>query len=529
MKVLIAEDDEDSRSLLCAILEGKGHLVMSAPDGQKALEIARKSAPDIIITDILMPKMDGYSLCREIKSDPKLAHIAVVFYTATYQKDVDEKLGLAIGASRYILKPQEPTVFIKILDDIIKEHQAKGLPVSKKSKEPSKSLTTWHEEVLINKLLSKVADLRDEKNALFLSEEKHRKLVESLNKDFIFFSYDAQEKLTYLSEVQNILGYSQEEFLTRHAKSLTRSFAKQQDAWLKQPHEYEKSNHFELEIEHKNGDIHYLEVKETPVFDSEGTLTAIDGVAQDVTRKRAQQKLLEEAKKQLATSEKLASIGQLSAGVSHEILNPLNILSLQTQILKRSNQDDPKTQDFCVKVENEVNRITKVTSALRTFSRKAEARKTKISFNEIIEGVTGLIDQSLDNISINTAYCEPPCEIFADKDQMRKVFINLFNNAKQAMPEGGVFSLTGKRKNTKKGTFAQITVSDTGEGIKNENLSKIFDPFFTTRPQGEGTGMGLAVTHGIIQEHNGTITVESNEGKGTTFTINLPIKEHPTV
>ena len=532
LKILVVEDEEDSRVLLCAILEGKGYSVMSASNGKRALEIARDSAPEIIITDILMPEMDGYSLCREIKSDPKLAHIAVVFYSATYTNNEDKKLGLALGASQFILKPQEPEVFISLLTDVIHEYQAKDLPVPQKAKELSKSLAHLHEEVLINKLQSKVADLKIEKNELFISREKYRSLVESLERNFIFLSYDNQEKLTYISpSVHSILGYSQEEFLTLHANLLTKNFSKQ-DARLRHSFENVKNNYFEVDIVDKNGVLHCMEIKETPIFDNEKKLISIDGIAQDATEKRAQQKLLEEAKKQLVTSEKLASIGRLAAGVCHEILNPLNIISVQTQVFKRSRQDDIKIQEFCSKLRNEVDRITKVTGVLLKFSHKGKTRKSKITIKEIIEDSIESVkhDFSQYNISINTIYDETLCEIFADKDQMREVFINIFSNAKYAMPDGGVLSITCQRKNKMADEFVHITISDTGIGIKEENLDKVFDPFFTTKPEGDGKGMGLATIHGIIHEHSGTITVASIKGKGTTFTIDLPsnylAKEH---
>ena len=524
MKTLVVEDDEDSRTLMCTVLEGKGYSVISAPNGRKALQLAKESMPDIIITDILMPEMDGFGLCREIKNDPKLAHIAVVFYTATYTHRADERLALALGASHFILKPQEPQDFIKILEDVIQKYQAQGLPVPQKAKEPSKSLQEWHKEVLINKLQGKIADLKAEKNELFISKEKYRNLIESLNKDFIFYSYDTQRNLTYVSpSVHNILGYTQEEFLTHQGHLLIQKLS-EQDAKYNHSHEYAESQYSELEVAHKNGDVHYLDIVEFPVFDNQGKLIAIDGVAQDVTRKKAQQKLLEDARKQMIASEKLASIGQLAAGVSHEILNPLNIISVLTQIHERKAQNDPDLREFCLKLQKEVDRIAKIVNGLLTFSRKENPIKTKISIDEIFKGVIDLVEQdfSYNNIFIETFCCETPCEVFVDKIQIRQALVNLFNNAKQAMPLGGVLSVACRKTHKKNGEFIRIKVSDTGMGIKEENLHKVFDPFFTTKPEGQGTGMGLAVIHGIIHEHSGTINVASEEGKGTTFTIDLP-------
>lgn len=229
----------------------------------------------------------------------------------------------------------------------------------------------------------------------------------------------------------------------------------------------------------------------------------------------------------MATSEKLAGIGRLAAGVSHEVLNPLNIISLQVQMLQNKVKENPIVLKYCGKMKIEVERITKIMGSLLLFSRKGDSQLTQFSIKDIVAGVLDLVQQtfSLDNITIETEYDAVLKEITADKEKLRQVFLNLINNAKQAMPEGGTLSIKCHETNKGSKDFMRISISDTGTGIKSENLSKLFDPFFTTKPEGEGTGIGLAVVHGIIEEHNGTITVESQEGKGTTFIIDLPVAE----
>ena len=178
-------------------------------------------------------------------------------------------------------------------------------------------------------------------------------------------------------------------------------------------------------------------------------------------------------------------------------------------------------------MENEVDRITKIMGALLSFSRKGNAKRDKVSIKEVIEDLLDLVKPTfnLDNIVIETEFCEPPLQFFADKEKLRQVFLNLINNAKQAMPGGGVLTIKCQRKGATHGKSIDISISDTGKGIAEENQNKIFDPFFTTKPEGEGTGVGLSVVHSIIESHGGSITVESQEGKGTTFNIDLPIRE----
>ena len=647
MKFLIAEDDEDSCVFLSILLKNAGHEVLTAPDGKIALKLAQDSAPDIVITDILMPEMDGYSLCQHIKSDPKLADIPVIFYTSTYTKPDEKKLGLVMGASRFIIKPQEPNKLIEIINDVIKEHETRDFSVPERTKEFSGSLTSWHEEVLVRKLQKKVSDLEKEKEELFISREKYRDLIESLSKDFIFFSYNLQGKLVYLSpSVRNIFGYSEEEFLDHYDELYTENNRKQTiEHWMKKSPQNKEQTQFEVDFSDKSGNLHYMEIKEVPIYDPEQKLIAIDGVAQDITQrkkseavirklyqgiqqvptaviitdtegnieyanpqfsemsgyshnevlgantqifksgeqpqefyknlwktinagktwhgefhnkrkngefywkqstiapvsrkgeivnfidfgedvteKKANEELLDKTRVQLATSEKLASIGQLAAGVSHEVLNPLNIISVQVQMMQAKVKENPLVQKYCGTMTHEIERITKILGALLSFSRKGESKKTKFLMKDIVDEVLDLFQQtfSLENITIETEFGKPIPELFADKEKIRQVFLNIISNAKHAIPEGGVISIKSQKKDTIEGTFTHISISDTGTGIKSENLSQIFDPFFTTKREGEGTGMGLAVVHGIIEDQGGTITVESEEGKGTTFSINLP-------
>lgn len=241
-------------------------------------------------------------------------------------------------------------------------------------------------------------------------------------------------------------------------------------------------------------------------------------------RQKAEEKLLL-VRQELLASQKLAAVGGLAAGVSHEVLNPLNIISINVQVLKNKTKDDAKLQAFCDKVGHEVGRIQKITEGLLKFSREQEFELEKVTVGEIIGEVVDLIKQdfSLINISVESKCCEVPCVILADKDQIRQALLNLVSNAKYSMKGVGSLELSCAPHNVKGEKFARIIASDTGTGIKPENLDRVFEPFFTTRDVGEGTGLGLSVTHGIIKYHGGTISVENNEGKGVTFTILLPV------
>jgi signal transduction histidine kinase len=164
MKITIVEDDADSRVMLSALLKGQGHITVEADSGIQALELIKNSPPDLIITDILMPGMDGFDFCREVKSDPKLTHIPLIFYTATYSSEEDEELGIMMGASRYIIKPQQPKVLIKIIDELFKELNHEKLQSPEIITENQEIINRKQIEVVGKKLQKKMMDLQTSKN-----------------------------------------------------------------------------------------------------------------------------------------------------------------------------------------------------------------------------------------------------------------------------------------------------------------------------------------------------------------------------
>ncbi len=280
---------------------------------------------------------------------------------------------------------------------------------------------------------------------------------------------------------------------------------------------------FETEGIKKDGSPVAIELSLTQM-EQRGEVLVV-GTIRDISEHKKNEKELKLAQELLLISSKLASIGELAAGVSHEVLNPVNIISVHTQMLQRKTLDDPKTQNFCIKVRHEIDRIQKIVNGLLTFSRTGSQKPEKIVLRDTIEEVLNLVEEKYkqDNIQINREWYEEPVELECDPDKMRQVFLNLVQNAKYAMPKGGVITIqcAGIKKQGK--DYLQYKISDTGTGMSKDVMAKIFEPFFTTKPQGQGTGMGLSVVHGIIQEHGGEIRVESEEGKGTTFYIDLPL------
>ncbi|WP_333654191.1 ATP-binding protein [Dissulfurispira sp.] len=241
-------------------------------------------------------------------------------------------------------------------------------------------------------------------------------------------------------------------------------------------------------------------------------------ILEDITEK----KKMEE---QLFQASKLASIGKLTAGISHEIGNPLaSISSLVQELMVRkpeSNDDTEFTENSLKTINSHIERIARIVRSLGDFARISSVEKTVSSIPEILDRTINLVkyDKRFKDIHLDTEIGDIP-RLLLNSDQIQQVFLNLMLNALDAMPEGGRLDIKMERA----GNFIEIIFHDTGVGIEESVMDKIFDPFFTTKPFGKGTGLGLSICYGIIREHNGTITVKSKRGEGTTFVIKLPIQ-----
>lgn len=225
---------------------------------------------------------------------------------------------------------------------------------------------------------------------------------------------------------------------------------------------------------------------------------------------------------QLYRSDKLASLGKLAAGVAHEINNPLTgILTNSSLLLEDIEPNDPRREDVDIIVKETI-RCREIVKRLLDFARQTKPQKKLANVNTLIENIVLLVrnQTSFRNIVIKKQLNVGLPEILVDMDQIQQVFINIILNAAEAMTGGG--SLAIESALSTDGDFIHISFTDTGPGIHEANREKIFDPFFTTKES--GTGLGLSISYGIIEQHGGTISVDSLVGVGTTFTIELPVQ-----
>jgi two-component system, NtrC family, sensor kinase len=234
----------------------------------------------------------------------------------------------------------------------------------------------------------------------------------------------------------------------------------------------------------------------------------------------------------LVQSQKLASIGELSAGIGHEINNPLGIISQETewmqhllkQIGERDSKEVAELQDSLKEVLRQVDRCREITQNLLDFARRKEPVFQEVNVNKLIEDLSKLVEKEaiLHRIEISREFQQDLPLVQTDAPSLRQVVLNLLTNATHAVEKDGKIRIATKRSQN---GSVDIIVEDTGCGIPKDHLAKIFDPFFTTKPEGKGTGLGLSICHGIVDKLGGRISVRSEVGKGSTFVVTLPINQ----
>jgi signal transduction histidine kinase len=235
---------------------------------------------------------------------------------------------------------------------------------------------------------------------------------------------------------------------------------------------------------------------------------------------------LEEAQRQVIQTEKLSSLGTLVAGVAHEINNPIGIIANRVEVLRLEHEeqglDETLKEDLEV-IHRQANRVAEITTALLTYARQSAHERIVLDLNAVVRSVLLLWQpQAEQMVRVETDLTERLPALMGNFTQLQQVVINLLSNALDATPPGGRIRVSTRSRGRPPSTV-ELEVTDTGTGIPPEHLSRVFDPFFTTKPPGKGTGLGLSVCFGIVQDHHGSITVDSRDGCGAAFTVVLPV------
>jgi len=288
MKILVVDDNKDDRRMLSKLLEGNGYDVEGAGDGMEALQKLKEKSVDLIISDILMPKMDGFRLIKGVKKDKDLKDIPFVFYTATYVEKKDEELALSLGASKFIIKPQEQGVFIDMIGEVMAEHKKGRLVAPKKPIEDKSVFLKEYNEVLIGKLEKKMLDLEK-------SERRYRDLCERISD--VIFSLDEAGNFTAANCKIEIFGYKTGDVIGKHFTEILtpESRATVSRHFEKALKGEETSAVYEVEMVKKDGGTRMVEISMSTIHEDDKFL-GMFGIARDITEKKT---LEEESQKRL--------------------------------------------------------------------------------------------------------------------------------------------------------------------------------------------------------------------------------------
>jgi PAS domain S-box-containing protein len=555
IEILIVDDSPTQAEHLKYKMEKHNFITFTAGNGEEALEMMHKHKPSVVISDIVMPRMDGYELCRQIKADTRFKDIPVVLLTSlTDSKDVMRSL--ECGADNFVHKSCNEDYLFNLINRLLVDERhdnnmqtPAGIHIdfagqeyfitSSRMQVITLLLSTYETAVQKNNELREVQNELRELNSYLEQKIEERTVALRLE---IEERKQAEEKLRLAAEEWKTTFDSISDWISIHGKDFriikgNKPFVN----FLKMtPQEIAGKHCYEL-IHGDNNPIcncPLVEVLETkrpawrefynsyleihmevfcfPILDDENEIVSVVHLSRDITERKKMQE-------QLILTDRLASIGQLTSGVAHEINNPLtSVIGFSEMLLSRELPENIK--EDVITINSEAQRVAQIVKGLLAFSRKTSAQKTQVNVIDIINTVLQLrrYEHRMNNIAVNKEIAQNLPFITGNASQIQQVFVNIIINAEHAMAEAhGKGTLTIAAKQIE--DYVKISFIDDGSGISPENMDKLFTPFFTTKDSGKGTGLGLSICHGIILDHRGKIYAQSQLGAGTAFIIELPV------
>lgn len=533
--ILIVDDDDDSRTYLARAVQSSGHNVVAASDGLEALEAARASRPDMIISDVLMPHMDGFQLCRKVKEDADLRNIPVLFYTATYTDQGDMELAHALGASRYLLKPLEAPELRRHIAQVFIETEG-GIPIPALSEHDQLEIGDLNIRVLAKKLDRKVQALQEAldesekaREQLSISQERLDQAAQLARLGHCVWD-PAEDRCVYCSdEFARIHGMPPAEYVARSSQLDTDWIhPEDKEAYRSAVQALHGGEGFEMDyrIVTPTDQIKHVRGIAKPVFDKAGHVVQEICTIQDVTETKA----MEERFRQAA---KMEAVGQLTSGIAHDFNNMLTVIQANTEFLRSEVGKENPMIDAILRT---TDRASKLTSSLLAFTRQQPLDPRAQELAVLVSSMSDLLDRTLGaHIEVRTILPSNLWFALADPGQLENALLNLAVNARDAMPDGGTLTIecsnqkiegrAARDLEVEPGNYVRVVVRDSGEGMSAEVRSHAFEPFFTTKDIGKGSGLGLSMVFGFAQQSGGAAVIESVEGSGTSVALYLPEAE----
>jgi two-component system, cell cycle sensor histidine kinase and response regulator CckA len=534
MNMLIVDDNEQNRYQLQVLLGGNGYTVVTAVNGAEALEKARQSPPDLIITDILMPVMDGFSLCREWKRDKRLRDIPLVFYTATYTDEKDREFALDLGAAQFIIKPEEPETFLQTIKAVIANQEHGSLAAPRQSIQDEKVYLKEYSEALIRKLEGKMVELEQANRQLerdlaerMQAEAHNRELAALLDNanDAIYVTALDGTILYWNRGAERTYGWTSAEVLNRKTTELISPKLVSTEALVPVLFEQGSWSGERRQITKSGGMVEVFS-RLTLVRDEQGRPQSVFAINTDITEKK-------QLEARFLRAQRLESIGALASGIAHDLNNVLAPIIIGAPLLHEMAKDET-SRHLLKTMETSAQRGADIVRQVLTFARGVEGERVALQPRHLLREMERLAAETFPKgIRVESDVAADLWPVRGDSTQLHQALLNLCVNARDAMPGGGVLTLKAanivfsketaeKTPGAQPGSYVCLCVTDTGTGIPPEIEAKIFEPFFTTKEVGKGTGLGLSTVLGIVRSHGGFVRIASRVGQGSTFELYLP-------
>lgn len=521
MKILAVDDNRDNLISLGALLKTylPGSVFVSALSGQEGLEKARTESPDTILLDIHMPGMDGFQVCRMLKNDDQLKHIPIIMLTAIKTDQASRIHGLECGAEAFLSKPIDPAELTSQVKAMIRIKLAED-QLRRKAKRLEMSLDV------------RTMELHESEGRFRSLVQSHPDAIMVSTDDHITYVNPAAVKLYRASRKEDLMGQAVLDLVPQEEKA----------AFTAQIHRSMTGN---CPVE--PFDTYMIKLTGTPVPVSiTGVHIIFSGkpalmfVVRDVTSMKQAEEDRKKLEEQIRQIQKMEAIGTLAGGIAHDFNNILAAIIGYTELTMMDVPEDWPARQHMEQVLKAGMRAKNLVQQILSFSRRTVPERKPLEIDVIIKEALKFLRASLPStIEIRTDIEKSPGTVLADPTQIHQVLTNLCSNAAYAMREtGGLLEVrlsqlsvddtaAAQLNGLSPGDYQRLTVRDTGQGMDPEIVERIFEPFFTTKGPGEGTGMGLSVVYGIVKDHYGAITVDSQLGKGTIFQVYLPLTTKP--